>query len=154
MKFAIVLLLAAIASSASGQSPANAEIFSSAQIRAQFSKLAQQANATGSSGMTLRDFGTHTLMLSERTVSGRAEIHAHFDDVMMVIQGQATLITGGDVIEPHDSGNGETSGSGIRNGVAKSITAGDVIHIPAGVPHQLLVAHGVTYSAFVIKVKE
>ncbi len=99
-------------------------------------------------------YGTHALMLSQRTANGAAEIHAHFDDVMMVMEGKATLITGGEVIDPHAGSNGETTGSGIRNGIIQNIAAGDLVHIPAGTPHQLLIASGITYSALVIKVKE
>lgn len=154
MKLAIALLLAALASAGFGQAPGKAEIFSSAQIREQITQFAQLAREKGSSGITLGNFGTHALMLSERTANGKAEVHTHFDDIMLVVQGQATLISGGEVIDPHNGSNGEIGGSGIRNGVTTTISSGDLIHIPAGTPHQLLIEHGVTYSALVIKVKE
>jgi len=48
----------------------------------------------------------------------------------------------------------ETHGSGIRDGVTQVIAAGDVVTIPAGTPHQLMVAPGTTYSSIVVKVKE
>ena len=150
--FAIVLTVFSIPSHA--QSTDKAEIFSSAQLQGQLAQLAQQARTNGSSGSTLGDYGTHALKLSERTTSGGAEIHAHFDDVMLVMGGKATLVTGGTVIDAHPGSNGETTGSGIRNGIAQPIAAGDVVHIPAGTPHQLIVAPGTTYSALVIKVKE
>jgi mannose-6-phosphate isomerase-like protein (cupin superfamily) len=154
MKFVFLLVLAAFSLPCLTQSPGKAEVFSSTQLRDQFVQLAQLAKAPGSSGSTLGDYGTHALKLSERTASGGAEIHAHFDDVMLVMHGKAKLITGGDVIDAHAGSNGETTGSGIRNGVVQTIAEGDLIHIPAGTPHQLLIAPGTTYSALVIKVKE
>jgi len=154
MKLAFAIAFTVFTIPSLAQSPGKAETFSSAQLRDQFSQLTQRAKANGSSGITLGDYGTHALMLSERSTSGGAEIHAHFDDVMLVMDGNATLITGGDVIDGHTRSNGETSGSGIRNGAAQSISAGDLVHIPAGTPHQLLIAPGAKYSALVIKVKE
>jgi mannose-6-phosphate isomerase-like protein (cupin superfamily) len=154
MKLVFAIAFAVFTIPSLAQSPGKAEVFSSAQLRDQLSQLAQRSNSNGSGGVTLADYGTHVLMLSERTASGGAEIHAHFDDVMLVMEGNATLITGGTVIDGHTRKDGETSGSGIRNGAAQSISAGDLVHIPAGTPHQLLIAPGATYSALVIKVKE
>jgi quercetin dioxygenase-like cupin family protein len=155
MKLAVATAFAAFSIPALAQSAATkAEVFSANQVHTQLAQSAQQAATKGSGGATLGSYGSHTIMLSERTASGKAEIHAHFDDVMYVMDGKATLITGGEVIEPHDGANGETSGSGIRNGNSQAIAAGDIIHIPAGVPHQLVIAPGTTYVALVIKVKE
>src|SRR5580692_3395337 len=116
MKLAFAIAFTAFTIPCLAQSPGKAEIFSSAQLHDQLSQLAQLAKSKGSSGSTLGDFGSHVLMLSERTASGGAEIHAHFDDVMLVMEGNATLVTGGDVIDAHTRDNGETAGSGIRNG--------------------------------------
>ena len=150
--FAIALIVISIPCLA--QSPRKAQVFSSTQIRSELHQLAQQGGAKGSSGSTLADYGALAIKLSERTVSGAAEIHAHNDDVMLVTEGTATLVTGGDLIDAHTVGDGEVAGSGIRNGISQSIVTGDVIHIPAGTPHQLLIAPGTTYSALVIKVKQ
>jgi len=45
-----------------------------------------------------------------RTTSGGAEIHAHYDDLMIVEQGNATLITGGTVIDAKTDSDGEDQG--------------------------------------------
>lgn len=154
MKLPFAIAFALFALPCTAQSPGKAEVFSSAQIHDQLVQLAQQGKAKGSSGSTLGDYGTHAIKLSERTVSGGAEVHAHFDDVMIVMEGRATIITGGDLIDAHAGSNGESTGSGIRNGITQRIATGDIVHIPAGTPHQLLIAPGTAYSALVIKVKE
>jgi mannose-6-phosphate isomerase-like protein (cupin superfamily) len=149
--FAIALIVFSIPCFA--QSPGKAEVFSSAQIRSQLDQLAQQADAKGGGTSVLADYGALAIKLSERNASGGAEIHAHFDDVMLVTEGKATLVTGGDLIDAHTVSDGETAGSGIRNGTTQSVATGDIIHVPAGTPHQILIAPGTTYSAVVIKVK-
>lgn len=150
----MALVLCAFSTSVSAQSAGKSEVFSSQQIRDHLSSLAAQAQAAGSSGVTLADYGSHKLQISVRTTSGGGEIHAHYDDVMIVQQGTATLITGGSLTDPKTGADGETKGTGIQGGVTRTIGPGDVITVNAGVPHQLLIPQGTTYSALVIKVKE
>lgn len=155
MKWAtLILVFVALGTPAFAQGGGKAEVFSAAQIREQLAGLGTQAAASGSSGSTLADYGSHKLQISVRTASGGAEIHAHFDDVMIVQQGRATLITGGTVIEPKTGPDGETKGTSIQGGKSQTISVGDLVTVNAGVPHQILVAPGTTYSAVVIKVKE
>jgi quercetin dioxygenase-like cupin family protein len=37
--------------------------------------------------------------------------------------------------------------------VTQTVSVGDIIHVPAGTPHQLLIAKGVLFSAFVVKIR-
>jgi mannose-6-phosphate isomerase-like protein (cupin superfamily) len=136
------------------QSTGKAQVFTSAEVHEQLSQLAERAKTKGSDGSALGNYGSHAIQLSARTASGGAEIHAHFDDVMLVTEGKATLITGGTVVDGHTGSDGETRGTSIRDGVSQTISVGDVIHVPAGTPHQLLIAPGTSYSALVIKVRE
>lgn len=130
------------------------DYFSSQDLQAQLTALGQKAKASGSSGATLGDYSSHALKLSVRTSSGGAEVHAHFDDVIVVTQGQATLVTGGTVIAPQTDADGETKGSSIRDGKSQLISTGDIVHIPAGTPHQMAIAPGALFSCFVVKIKE
>lgn len=146
--------LAAFALPAIGQTEKSAQVFPSSDVNHQLQSLADEAKAKGSSGATLGDYGSHALKLSVRTVSGGAEVHTHFDDIMVVTGGTAELNTGGTVIDPQTGANGEIKGSGIRGGKTQTIVVGDIVHIPAGVPHQMIVPKGTTFSAFVVKVHE
>jgi mannose-6-phosphate isomerase-like protein (cupin superfamily) len=131
-----------------------AEYFSAQDIQKQLADLAPQAKSSGSSGSTFGDYTSHQLKLSVRTSSGGAEVHAHYDDVFVVTQGQATLITGGTVVDPKTDADGETKGPSIHDGNTQVISVGDVVHIPAGTPHQLKIAPGTLFSTIVVKVKE
>jgi mannose-6-phosphate isomerase-like protein (cupin superfamily) len=148
------LILFALSVPASAQSPAGAQVYPSKDITAQLDALGQKAKAKGSSGADLTDFPSHAIKLSVRTSSGGAEVHAHWDDIFYVTGGSATLITGGQVLNTKTSADGETHGSGIEGGVRQTLHKGDVVNIPAGTPHQLLIPAGTTYSSIVIKVKE
>jgi mannose-6-phosphate isomerase-like protein (cupin superfamily) len=139
---------------ADAQSTAGAQVYSGKDVAQQLEQLVQKAKASGSSGATLGDFTSHAIKLSVRTTSGGAEVHAHYDDIFFVTGGSATLITGGHVLNAKTGADGETKGSGIEGGTRQEIHKGDVVHIPAGTPHQLLIAPGATYGSIVIKVKE
>jgi mannose-6-phosphate isomerase-like protein (cupin superfamily) len=150
----VLLVVAAFCQSASAQNGGKAEVFPSQQIREHMATLGSQAATSGSAGLTLADYGSHKLQISVRTSSGGAEIHAHYDDVMIVQEGTATLIVGGAVIDAKANADGETKGTGIQGGKSQSIAPGDIVTVNAGVPHQLLVPAGTIYSALVIKVRE
>ena len=81
-------------------------------------------------------------------------MHAHYDDIFVVTRGNATLITGGTVENAQTGNDGETKGKSIRNGRSQTIGKDDVVHIPAGTPHQLIIAPGSIFSSIVVKVKE
>lgn len=154
MKPVIAASLVLAAAAAAAQSPKPAEVFTAGQIKQQFAKAAEQATAKGSGGSVLADYGSHNLRVSTRTADGGAEVHAHFADVFYVVEGHANLITGGTVVDPVDHGSGEILGKSIQNGDSREIGPGDLIHIPAGLPHQLLIPKGIAFNYLVVKVRE
>jgi mannose-6-phosphate isomerase-like protein (cupin superfamily) len=98
------------------------------------------------------DFGDHLLEISHREVSGKAELHQAKADVMVIQSGTATLVTGGEVLNPAPTGPNEIQGTSIRGGVKQDIGPGDVIEIPAGVPHQFILAPGTQITYLVVKI--
>src|SRR5258708_3475090 len=95
-------------------------------------------------------WGNHGLLAIRREGDGEAEVHDTQVDVITVISGEGSLIVGGTVMEPHTTAPGETRGKSIKGGVTKKMAPGDVIHIPAKVPHQMLVSKLLTFQ--VVKV--
>jgi hypothetical protein len=43
-----------------------------------------------------------------------------------------------------------TKGSSIRNGRLQNLVQGDIVHTPAGTPHQLIIAGGTMFGAVVV----
>lgn len=131
-----------------------ADYFSAQDVQKQLDDLASRSQSSGSSGATLGDYGSHKIQMSVRTTSGGAEIHGHYDDIFVVQKGHATLTTGGTIVNPKTSPDGETKGPSIQDGHTQEISAGDVVNIPAGTPHQLKIAAGTLFSTIVVKVRE
>jgi quercetin dioxygenase-like cupin family protein len=108
----------------------------------------------GSASETVKEYPQHFTMLSFRSRSGEAEVHENHADFFYVLEGCATLATGGAVAGARTVGPGETRGDSIEGGARQELRAGDVAHVPAGVPHQMLVEGDRTITCFVIKVLE
>jgi quercetin dioxygenase-like cupin family protein len=63
------------------------------------------------------------------------EVHATEADLFYVIDGNATLVTGGTVIGGKTTAPGQIRGSRVEGGQTHHLTKGDVMWVPAGVPH-------------------
>ncbi len=93
-------------------------------------------------------------MLAFREKSGGGELHQNFADMFVILDGRATVVTGGSVVDQKIVGPGEIRGKSVEGGTREEVKAGDVVHIPAGMPHQTLVADGDTVTYFVVKAEE
>jgi uncharacterized RmlC-like cupin family protein len=112
------------------------------------------ANGGGSAGETLKVYPRHSTMLSFRNRDGAVERHENFADLFYVLDGRATLITGGKMVGAVEIDTGEMRGVSIEGGTRRVLRSGDVAHIPAGMPHQMLVSSEDTFTAFVMKIQE
>jgi glc operon protein GlcG len=72
---------------------------------------------------------------SHRDGPGEAEVHLRDTDIFYVLQGSAELVTGGEVVAPHNTASSEIRGTEIRGGDSHHLAQGDVMTIPRGVPH-------------------
>jgi mannose-6-phosphate isomerase-like protein (cupin superfamily) len=93
------------------------------------------AFAQGDTGGTLIETSAFRVAASRREGAGLAEIHATETDIFYVLEGTATVIVGGEVVDPKQTAPNETRGTAIRGGESRALRAGDVITIPRGVPH-------------------
>jgi hypothetical protein len=71
-----------------------------------------------------------------------------------VLEGRATLVTGGEIEKPRKTGPGETTGAGIAGGTMREVRAGDVVHVAGGIPVQALVAGEKAFSCLVMRIRE
>src|SRR5580692_5936490 len=115
-------------------------------------KLAKHGD--GSASETLKEYPQHFAMLSFRSRSGEVEVHERFADLFVVLAGAATLVTGGTVTGARIVAPGETRGDSIAGGTPKNLRPGDIAHIPAGTPHQMLLKCDETITSLVMKVQE
>lgn len=127
----------------------NVDIYTAGDLQAMGQTLAKGGKTFGSK--ELARYGNHYTMLAMRESTGSSEVHEHEADIFVVENGKATIVTGGKMVNPHQEKAGELRGSSITGGERHVLQTGDIIHIPAGVPHQLLVEKA-PFEYFVIKV--
>ena len=88
---------------------------------------------------------------SHRDKAGQVEVHDKETDVIYMIDGEATFVTGGTMIGGKVTKAGQSLGTDIKGGDIHHLSKGDVIVVPAGVPHWFKeVPHSVSY--YVVKV--
>ena len=122
-----------------------------------FIPSAQQKVVPSANGMTsqfmLAQPKSGTSMITTRDKSGEAEIHADWIDHIFVQEGGATMILGGKVDEPRETGPGETRGSGVTGGKSFAMHPGDYVYIPAKTVHRMVLAPGQIIRYAVVKAR-
>jgi len=99
---------------------------------------AASVGAAFAKGAPLVETGGYKIHASRRDAPGQAEIHQRDTDIIYVLDGTATVVTGGSIVEGRQLGanRDEVRGATIRGGVAQRLRKGDVLVVPNGVPHQ------------------
>ena len=117
--------------------------------------LAKKIGPDHSARETLADFGDHRVRFLHRNADGFPEQHDNIVDLVFVQSGEGVLQLGGPVIDKKATGSpGEYVGSRLDGGSRHPLGAGDVIHIPATVPHAFLVTKGKHLTYVLVKFPE
>jgi mannose-6-phosphate isomerase-like protein (cupin superfamily) len=103
------------------------------------------------SGGLLVDEPAYQVDAGRREAPGEAEYHEHVTDVMRVVQGTATVITGGELRDARAVAPGELRATSVEGGERHTLREGDVLAIPSGVPHQFVEVSD-PFLYFVVKV--
>ena len=125
----------------SGNGSNGAAYFSSAALREKFQE-----------GGLLLDTAGYKLDAGRRVAPGEVEYHERFVDVMHVVEGRATVVTGGTLVEPREVAAGELRAAAVEGGARQELREGDVLAIPHGVPHQFVDVSD-PFLYFVVKVE-
>ena len=145
MRLALLLLL--IAPSFAAEESRFA-IWTPTAIQQREEVLKKSVAADHSSRETLADYGDHRLRLLYRDADGFPEQHDKIVDVVMVHSGEGELMLGGTMTGKKASAEtGEYLGTSLTGGQLYPVKAGDILHIPAGIPHSFHVPAGkhITY---------
>jgi mannose-6-phosphate isomerase-like protein (cupin superfamily) len=124
---AMMVWPAAVAAAAQGSLP-KVEYYPHAQVAAAFAK--GEMLTQGISG-----HGVYKVLTARRDGPGEVEVHRLDTDIVYVLKGTATFVTGGTVVGGKHTAPNEVRGQSIQGGTPHHLSAEDVIIIPHGVPH-------------------
>jgi ferric-dicitrate binding protein FerR (iron transport regulator) len=130
--------------------PASFEHWSATALQAYDQKLAAKPQPATEE---LGSYPMHSAVMRRRVTSSESELHQHAADWVVVENGSATLLLGGKIPNGKTTAPGELRGVTIEGGTRQRLTPGDIVHVPAGTPHQFLLEKGETITYFALKVQ-
>ncbi|HEX8288859.1 MAG TPA: heme-binding protein [Pyrinomonadaceae bacterium] len=116
---------------------------------------AKVVNAAFDKGAVLEDGSNgenYMVHASRREKSGMSEVHKLDTDIIYVLDGTATFVTGGKSVDEKETAPNEFRGSMIDGGETRNLKKGDVVIVPKGTPHWFKQVDG-TFLYYVVKVR-
>jgi mannose-6-phosphate isomerase-like protein (cupin superfamily) len=103
---------------------------------------------------TVGNWKGHSIYLVLRGKTADAEFHKTEEDVYIGQRGHATFIIGGEMVDPKNMPRKQMRASSIRGGMKRELRAGDILHVPRAIPHQLVIAPGEQFMYLLFKIDE
>ena len=147
-----LLLACAVAGFLFAADKADPKQWTSSELKGIGKTIAGKLDGKHVGGQPLAEYGNHRASMSYRDADGEGELHVNVADLFVVQSGEATVVVGGEVVNPKTTAPGEVRGESVKGGERHMLKAGDVLYIPKNTPHQSLVAKGKTFTYFVMKV--
>ena len=112
---------------------------------AEIDTIIAEMDAAGRATTRLLEGGSYNVNIRRIGNAETALMHPRTTDVWLIREGSGTLVTGGQMVDAQGEPVDGTRGAAIRGGSERVIGVGDVIYIPAGVPHGIRDTAGITW---------
>ncbi|MHC9419539.1 cupin domain-containing protein [Sphingomonas citri] len=131
-----IAMAAACALLVGASPPGTTEVASGGAVRAQVAAmLAEMRPDQGFLWRPLVRDGARVAAIEVWKKPGRPAVHPAEAEYATVLEGAGTLVSGGTLVAPVTRPNGMIEGERIAGGTTRALAPGDVLLIPAGVPH-------------------
>jgi glc operon protein GlcG len=130
-----------LAAAAADQPPVR--YFAADTVSAAFAKGAVLFDGTGTNYM---------VHASRREAPGQVEVHTRDTDIIYVLDGTTTFVTGGTLVDGKNIAADEIRGASVEGGDVRHLSKGDVVIVPAGTPHWFKEVPG-PFQYYVVKVR-
>ena len=135
--------------------PSGYKYWSAAELKGYEKTLGSKITATNKIAIDdkIIDFGSYFAAMVHREGNAPAEMHESWADVYLISSGSGTLEVSGTIPGGTRTAPGEIRGPSIVGGTRQKLAPGDVVHIPAKTPHNVLIEPGGQITYFILKVK-
>lgn len=93
------------------------------------------------------------VVLANRRGAGEVEVHEKTNHIFIIVEGEATLVTGGTLVGAHQTAPGQTRASSVEGGTTYHLSKGDVITVPAKTPHWFKEVPTTTIAYYAINIE-
>jgi mannose-6-phosphate isomerase-like protein (cupin superfamily) len=90
--------------------------------------------------------------MNHKEGTAESEIHDHLAEFQIIRNGEGTMMLGGKVVNAKITGPGETRGTALEGATGQPLRAGDLLYIPAGMPHHTVVERTKSQDKLIVKV--
>jgi mannose-6-phosphate isomerase-like protein (cupin superfamily) len=125
------------------------------QVELVTSETLQSMVRTTKDGLAVHPVFTDPLssaLIVRRDSSGEVERHKSMNDIMVARSGTIRILVGGAIEGGRETTPGEWRGGRIVGGTERKLNPGDMLWIPAGVPHQMILPKRASFTYIAIKV--
>jgi mannose-6-phosphate isomerase-like protein (cupin superfamily) len=139
------LIVTVLSSAASAQPPAASAAASAAAARTMVSAADVQALIAKAKtdrkdnqpivAQSLLQLAPYNVSLEYRASVGNAAVHETEAELFYVVEGSATLVTGGKLTNENRTNAENLTGTGIEGGVSRKVAKGDFVMVPEHTPH-------------------
>jgi mannose-6-phosphate isomerase-like protein (cupin superfamily) len=123
----VAILLVVTANSLGGGVPAAVHYIGHEKV------TTTMADVAAKGGPIVNDPGL--IVLAMRRQAGEVEYHDKTNHVFIIVDGEATMVVGGKMVDPRRTAPDQMRAPSVDGGVTYHLTKGDVITIPAKTPH-------------------
>jgi mannose-6-phosphate isomerase-like protein (cupin superfamily) len=103
-------------------------------------------------GSIINDHGL--IVLAQRRGAGEVEVHEKTNHVFIIVEGEATFVTGGTLVDARDTAPDQRRASSVEGGQTYNLTKGDVITIPAKTPHWFKEVQSQTIAYYAVNMEQ
>jgi mannose-6-phosphate isomerase-like protein (cupin superfamily) len=144
MRVLIIGLVAVLSSAASAQQPATSAasaassrtMVTAADVTAMIAKAkAERKDNQATLAQSLIQLAPYNVSLEYRASVGNAAVHETEAELFYVIDGSATLVTGGKLTNENRTNAENLTGTGIEGGTSRRVAKGDFVMVPERTPH-------------------
>jgi mannose-6-phosphate isomerase-like protein (cupin superfamily) len=126
----------AVAQQPAAQQPPPERLYSSAaDVTAMIAKAESRRKGNEVVRENILNLAPYSANLEHRSAVADASLHERDAEIFYVIDGSATLVTGGKLVDEKRANGPNLSGSSVQGGMSRNIGKGDFILIPENTPH-------------------